>query len=388
MSIILEALKKAKSLTSRKPAQPVGPAALASFQFGRRKSRLPKRLAIMIIAGLALTLVLRYTITWWTQRLAAPGGTVAVNEGLEPLVPPEQPQPLEASEGARQGESSADGTPEAPLEQAQAQPETETQTAERSVALPTPPSPPARRPARAVDRRRPPQPLQPEAPAVEAAPPREPPAPAAAEPSAPQPPSIQVAPVSRDPFELAVFYHRSRDYLKAFEMYNRVLEQDPLNAAAYNNMGLLQKEMGNVPEAIRAFRNAILIDPNYDTAHNNLGTTFMLAGQNSEATREFNRALQLNPNNAGALVNLGILTGKNGNPEQAKTQYLKALQINRNNPEAHYNLALVYEAQGETSSAIAHYREFLSLGSTSYPESLIGDVETKIDLLMRRKEGL
>lgn len=363
MSLIFQALKKVKDLTSRKPVAPAHTAALASFQFGRRsKAQMAKRTLLTVgLPSLALAGTLVFTVNWWLQHLRHQ--TAAV------LIAPSRLEPLTLEEAAP-----TSVTTEAPPVQDEQQPQAPA------------PAPMRAAPGRRIDRTEPPEPAGPkpqEAAAVPAQ--RAPAAPAATQP-AEQTPEIQVAPGSRDPLELAVFYHRSKDYPKAFDMYRRVLELDPLNAAAHNNLGVLYKETGNVQEAIRIFRSAILIDANYDKAHNNLGTALMSAGQNSEAAREFNRALDLNPNNAEAMVNLGIVSGKTGNAEQAKMQYLRALRINRANPEAHYNLALVYEEQGETSSAITHFREFLNRGSGLYPESLIREVEVRIETLSARKE--
>jgi len=197
-----------------------------------------------------------------------------------------------------------------------------------------------------------------------------------------QPSSVGPA---RDPFDLAVFYQRSGDYLKALEQYNKVLEKDPLSAAVYNNLGLIHFATSNTLEAIRAFRQATYIDPKYDKAHNNLGLALRQAGQDAEAQREFERALQLNPKNAEALTNLAALAKKSGNIERAKMQYLQAIQVNPANAEAHYNLAMLYEEQGENGSAIDHFKKFLTSGSSSHPE-VVAEVEKKIQELSMKKE--
>jgi tetratricopeptide (TPR) repeat protein len=150
-------------------------------------------------------------------------------------------------------------------------------------------------------------------------------------------------------------------------------------------MGLLYQGMSNHPEAIKAFRQAILINPNYDKAHNNLGIALMNAGDNAEAQREFNRALQINPKNTEAIINMALLSQKSGNVDQAKVQLLRVLQMNPRNAEAHYNLASVYEEELELAKAVEHYRKFLDEGSNSYPD-LARDVEQKIQELSKRKD--
>ena len=142
--------------------------------------------------------------------------------------------------------------------------------------------------------------------------------------------------------------------------------------------------MSNNAEAIKAFRQAILINPNYDKAHNNLGIALMNSGQDSEAQREFNRALQINSKSTEAITNLALLAQKSGNVEQAKIQLLRVIQMSPKNAEAHYNLASMYEEAGEVGKAVEHYKKFLDEGSSSYPD-LARDVETKIQELSKRK---
>jgi Tfp pilus assembly protein PilF len=407
MSLILQALKKAKDLTARKatPAQTTAPAALASFRFGRRsKTEQVKRILLrFVLLSLALAGILGYTVNWWVQR-SRPRSGIVINVppvervGEQPAAPPsgspetaterqQPPVPAAAQQQATQQEPPAQSPPlqPPPTQPAPVQPARQQQLAvlpraavQQTQQLP-PAVPPRAEPRPPITGERPGA-TAPAEPPRTVAPPAEPPPVKAQQ----QPSGIQVVPASRNLFELAVFYQRSKDFVKAFEMYRKVLEQDPLNAAAYNNMGLLHQEMGNNSDAIRAFRNAILIDENYDKAHNNLGSVLMNAGQDSEALREVNRALQLNPKNAEAMINLAVLTKRSGNVEQAKIHYLRALQINPTNAVAHYNLALLFEEQGENSSAVEHFREFLKAGSGSYPD-VARDVEIKINELLRRE---
>ena len=70
-------------------------------------------------------------------------------------------------------------------------------------------------------------------------------------------PDLQINSSSGDPFELALFYHQSGDYLRALEDYNEMLDQNPMNKSVHNNLGLMYMSMANNPEAIRSFNTAI-----------------------------------------------------------------------------------------------------------------------------------
>ena len=371
MSLILDALKKAKELTNRKPAPP--PAALASFRFGRpSRSEKTKRIALFALLALAIVSSLGYTATLLMKRLRKPQA-VLIQTSQPPLPPePEAGKPAPTPATVSKEPAKQEIILPAPSPAAVPPPPASVTPIPIKTSAPLTPQVLESRPAPPLETEpKPAQPVQTVAAAV---------TPAAAPPPQPQP----VTP-SRDPFDLAVFYQRSGDYLKALEQYNKVLEKDPLNAAVYNNLGLIQYATGNTPEAIRAFRQSTYIDPKYDKAHNNLGLALRQAGQDAEAQREFERALQLNPKNAEALTNLAALAKKAGNLERAKVQYLQAIQVNPANAEAHYNLAVLYEEQGENGSAVDHFRKFLALGSGSHPE-VVAEVEKKIEELSKKKE--
>jgi Tfp pilus assembly protein PilF len=407
MSLILDALKKAKDLGGRTPP-PAPPAALASFRFGR-PSRSEKIKRLTLIAGLLLVIIssVGYTANFWIKRLRRPRAVL-----IQAPRPPLPADSLPAEEAPIVQDASKQTAPEESSKAQPVQSGTTTNPAQianvTSPSVPVPVAAPGRPLAKVVRRRSrkspapvsdPPsarefnQPVQiagaiiPDKAVTAAAlsstgapPTAEPPSPPAGPPAA----RTDITQPSRDPFEVAVFYQKSGDYLKALEQYNKVLAADPLNASVYNNLGLLYYATNNITESVRAFRRAILIDPKYDKAHNNLGLALLRQpGQDAEAEREFERALQLNTKNAEALTNLAALAKKSGNTERAKVQYLQAIQANPASAEAHYNLAVLYEEQGEAGNAVDHFKKFLTLGSGSHPE-VVADVEQKIKELSKK----
>jgi Tfp pilus assembly protein PilF len=375
MSLILQALKRAREITERKAPPIQGPAALQSFGFGRapKTVRWKQVMTAYVLPATMLGLLLAYTVNFWINRLSTPGADAEVSftETQEPSASPTEENTPRVSETSPAAISAETGIPSQVIpERTPPAP-----AAENRVPLP---APPVEMPRPAVTGRAPIERTSP--PAV------------ATLPGAPAPPpETSAAPASntlreetaRDPFELALFYQRTGDYPKAFDYYNRVLAADPLNAPVFNNIGLLHLAMSRNADAIRAFRNAIAVDPNYAMAHNNLGIALMNDNQDSEATRELERALQLNPQNAEALTNLGILARREGQAEEAKFYYLRALQVNPGHAETHYNLAMILDEQGESGSAVEHFEAFLKFGSHTRPE-LTMPVEGKIQELRRR----
>src|SRR5436190_13219124 len=93
MSLIVDALRKAKGLASRN-SSPASPAALASFRFGRPSRAQKTRRAVLFyflpaLIGLA---VVGYAGNFYLKRLRRPIATIAV---VTPSLPqPEQPATL------------------------------------------------------------------------------------------------------------------------------------------------------------------------------------------------------------------------------------------------------------------------------------------------------
>ena len=196
------------------------------------------------------------------------------------------------------------------------------------------------------------------------------------EPTAPSG-EVTISRPDNDPFELAIFYQRSGEYIEALQHYDEVLDADPMNAEALNNVGVIHMGTGDNLAARQYFRKAIVADGDYDMPHNNLGLLDMDEGQNLRAARAFRLALDLNPQNADAMTNLARISQNEGNNEEAIVHYLLALQIDPEKVEAHYGLGWVYDANGEVGAAIEHFSRFLELGSTLYLNYVEG-VEAKL----------
>ena len=327
MSLILKALEKAKSMAARKPAPPPHPAALASFRFGRPTKA--RRMRKLVILGLLPIVVVGagagYGIRYWLQKTSRPA-TVVVNmpPRSDTPVPDRQTEPRPATEAtvpqpAPTPESAGQNAAPAPVQTASAV----------STDAAGPPKPAPRR-RRAVETRAPKPvdtPAEPGQNDVSKASDAAPNAGATTSAGAVAASASVPAPitVSHNGFELAVFYQRSGEYTKALEQYQKLLERDPLNASVYLNLGLLYQAMSNNLEALKAFRQAILINPNYDKAHNNLGIALMNSGQDAEAERadlrlevEVRRARARRRREAGSAARYTDESEKRGGPLQPR----------------------------------------------------------------------
>jgi len=185
-------------------------------------------------------------------------------------------------------------------------------------------------------------------------------------------------------FNSGIYFHDRREFSKAIQAYQKVIELDPAYIEAYNNLGIIYYEMGNFDRAFGAYQKSIEINPQYEKGHNNIGILLFSKGRHEEAIEAFEKALAINPNNIETHLNLGILFKRQGQSGKAIESYQKALAINPLQGEIHYTIAGLYEELGNFDLAIAHYQNFIQLSSRSHP-GLALKVQERLDYLSRVK---
>jgi len=160
------------------------------------------------------------------------------------------------------------------------------------------------------------------------------------------------------------------------------LTSDVLN---HFNAGVTFYNQREFSKAIQAYQKVIELDPVYVEAYNNLGILLLLKGRDEEALEAFRKALAINPNNIETHINLGTLFKKKGQWDEAIESYQKALAIDPFHKETHYNIALLYEQMEKLELAISHYQQFVRLSSRSHPE-LVLRVQRHLNDLMKAKK--
>ncbi|MDH7445055.1 tetratricopeptide repeat protein [Aquimarina sp. 2201CG14-23] len=81
---------------------------------------------------------------------------------------------------------------------------------------------------------------------------------------------VKSAPNVESYIELSLIYYRNKEYQLVISTCKELLEIDPNNAVAYNNMCSAYNQMKQWKLGAEACRNALKIDPNYQLAKNNL----------------------------------------------------------------------------------------------------------------------
>ena len=115
------------------------------------------------------------------------------------------------------------------------------------------------------------------------------------------------------------------DAATAITLLTPLAKAHPESAAIQNALGLAEKAAGNVKEAERDYKQAILLDHNFADAHNNLALLYDQQGQTEQALADYTTALSLRKNYPEARLNYAIALERAGRLMEAKFQYQQFL---------------------------------------------------------------
>jgi tetratricopeptide (TPR) repeat protein len=108
---------------------------------------------------------------------------------------------------------------------------------------------------------------------------------------------------------------------------------------------------GNSAEAIRRYQMIIQQDPNYDRAYNSLGMIYYQRGELEAAEENFLAALRINPRLVSARINLAGLYFAQRKWQQAQDEIIRAWEIEPNNAQISMNAGSMLGAYAESSPA-------------------------------------
>ena len=140
----------------------------------------------------------------------------------------------------------------------------------------------------------------------------------------------------------ALTAHQEGRLEEAERLYNSILNEEPNNLDANNNLGVLLQSLNRFNEAKDFCKKAIELKPNYAEAHYNLGISLEKLNRFEESEASFRKVLELKPNFAEAYNGLGnTLSSQPGREKEAEESFKKALIIKPDFISARYNLGLL-----------------------------------------------
>jgi protein O-GlcNAc transferase len=148
---------------------------------------------------------------------------------------------------------------------------------------------------------------------------------------------------------------------QAIGAFKKVILLNPRHHEACNDLGNAFSAQRKLDEAVRAYKKAIVLRPDYAMSYYNLGNAYQKQGKFGESVEAYKKALAITPDNVDAHINMGVSLRGQDKLDEAVEAYKKALELNPEIPETFKNLGNVFNDQGKLEEAIASYKKALAL---------------------------
>src|SRR5262249_7493895 len=149
-------------------------------------------------------------------------------------------------------------------------------------------------------------------------------------------------------------YQQSR-FPEAVEQFQKVIERNPDNYRAHDNLGLCYDAIHRDSDALRHFLKALDLvyknHPEYDWAHANLAEFFLKRNQPEKAFQLAAEAAQRNPNSGRNCFLTGKALTSLGKDDLSLRWLERAVALDPNYRDAHYLLARTYKKLGRKTDA-------------------------------------
>ncbi len=140
----------------------------------------------------------------------------------------------------------------------------------------------------------------------------------------------------------------------------RAPEPEPVDVAEWF-LQALELEETNPGEARAAYQRVVEADPDNCAAWTNLGRLLHEQGETVAAEQTYRRAAAQCGSDPVLMFNLGVLMEDMGRPQAALDAYRTAIAEDPTLADGHFNLARLYEAIGEPQHAIRHLGQYRRL---------------------------
>jgi tetratricopeptide (TPR) repeat protein len=182
-------------------------------------------------------------------------------------------------------------------------------------------------------------------------------------------------------FGLSISFYNAQKTGNSLRVLQRYIELNPSEAGAYNNLGVLLKDLKCYDEVEAAYRKAIELSeaspagdsPPNTLAYYNLGILLKDLKRYDEAEAAWRTAIELDPSDARAYSNLGVLLDDLKRYDEAEATHRTAIELSEASPTggnpsealAYYNLGVVLHNLKRYDEAEAAYHKAIELSETS-----------------------
>lgn len=169
---------------------------------------------------------------------------------------------------------------------------------------------------------------------------------------------------------LGILARQARRPRQAVELLSVVARRMPRAAHVHLNLARAWLDLGSLPEADLACRQAVALDASSGAAWTLFSTIALRQGRRAEAEAARVRALKLPGGASGAAYSLGLLFAREGRHEDALRLYRTGLRHGPRDARLHFARAASEAELGRKDEAIVAYRRALEL-QPNFPEALL-----------------
>lgn len=177
--------------------------------------------------------------------------------------------------------------------------------------------------------------------------------------------------------------YKMQDYKGALEDYNKAILLNPkLNIAIdnkakllmevcleddkefsekyYLSIGIQETNLGNFPEALSNFDEALKYNPKNDLIHFYKGVVYQNLRKNESAIDSYTEAININKNLIDAYYNRGQLLF-NVNPNKALDDFVTAVALDPKFIDAYYSIAAIQKNMGDYHAALKNLDKIIEI---------------------------
>ncbi len=180
-------------------------------------------------------------------------------------------------------------------------------------------------------------------------------------------------------YHLAQVNYRQDRIVEGIGLLRRILTIDPREARAHNLLGLALGRLGQTPDALVSFDEAIAVDPDLADAHGNRADILAEVGRRREAVASYDRAIALDPGSFANWCNRGAVLHELRRFAEAVQSFERAAAIDPASAQTQFNRGNALVGLERYEDALAAFEAALAI-EPNYTDALYnrGSVLSKL----------
>ena len=159
----------------------------------------------------------------------------------------------------------------------------------------------------------------------------------------------------------AIRLHQEGNPEEAEQLYRDLLKNEPLQAEANHNLGVILQSTNKSEKALPLFKIAIQSNPNIEQFWISYINTLVKIKAFEKAKEICVKAIKSKPEFPVAYFQLGNILYKFNKFKEAEINFKKAIELKPNYPEAHNNLGIIFFDINELEKAEIHFKKAIEL---------------------------